>query len=52
MEMPLIVKNVEELVNKQALTEEIRNELLSQFDKQAITNALKQELKNEIKSEV
>ncbi|WRB06332.1 hypothetical protein KVL72_00975 [Helicobacter pylori] len=51
VEMPLIVKeNVKELVNKQALTEEIRNELLSQFDKQAITNGLKQELKNEIKT--
>lgn len=53
VEMPLIVKkNVKELVNKQALTEEIRNELLSQFDKQAITNDLKRELKNEIKSEL
>ncbi|ANT43232.1 mitogen-activated protein kinase 1 [Helicobacter phage DeM53M] len=53
VEMPLIVKkNVKELVNKQALTEEVRNELLSLFDKQAITNALKQELKNEIKSEL
>ncbi len=53
VEMPLIVKkNVKELVNKQALTEEIRNELLSQFDKQAITYALKQEIKNEIKSEL
>ncbi|WRE75759.1 hypothetical protein KVD91_00400 [Helicobacter pylori] len=53
VEMPLIVKkNVKELVNKQALTEEVRNELLSQFDKQAITNDLKQELRNEIKSEL
>ncbi|MFP6230251.1 hypothetical protein ACLGCZ_07805 [Helicobacter pylori] len=53
VEMPLIVKkNVKELVNKQALNAEIKNELLSQFDKQAITNALKQELKNEIKSEL
>ncbi|MUU42298.1 hypothetical protein [Helicobacter pylori] len=51
VEMPLVVKkNVKELVNKQALTEEIRNELLSQFDKQAITNNLKQELNNEIKT--
>ncbi|WQW25605.1 hypothetical protein KVS21_03370 [Helicobacter pylori] len=54
-ELPLLVKvlikkNVSELVNKQALSEEIHNELLSQFDKQAITNALKQELKNEIKT--
>ncbi|MCQ2906740.1 hypothetical protein JT124_03245 [Helicobacter pylori] len=53
VEMPLLVKkNVKELVNKQALTEEIRNELLSQFDKQAITNDLKLELKTEIKSEL
>lgn len=53
VEMPLIVKNnVKELINKQALIGEVRNELLSQFDKQAITNALKQELKNEIKSEL
>ncbi|MGL2510538.1 hypothetical protein ACOWN8_00205 [Helicobacter pylori] len=53
VEMPLIVKkNVKELVNKQALTEEVRNELLSLFDKQAITNALKQELKHEIKSKL
>ncbi|MDU9811634.1 hypothetical protein RGC32_07300 [Helicobacter pylori] len=53
VEMPLIVKkNVEELVNKQALIEEVKNELLSQFDKQAITNALKQELKHEIKSKL
>ncbi|ADU81053.1 hypothetical protein [Helicobacter pylori] len=51
VEMPLAVKkNVKELVNKQALTNEIRNELLSQFDKQAITNDLKLELKNEIKT--
>ncbi|EJB40668.1 hypothetical protein HPHPA4_1596 [Helicobacter pylori Hp A-4] len=49
--MPLIVKkNVTELINKQSLTEEIRNELLSQFDKQAIINDVKQELKNEIKT--
>ncbi len=53
VEMPLIVKkNVKELLNKQALTNEIHNELLSQFDKQAITNALKQELKTEIKTEL
>lgn len=53
VEIPLIVKkNVKELVNKQALTKEIHNELLSQFDKQAITNNLKQEIKNEIKSEL
>ncbi|MFP5991840.1 hypothetical protein ACLF8F_04475 [Helicobacter pylori] len=52
VEMPLIIKkNVEELINKQALIAEVKNELLSQFDKQAITNALKQEIKNEIKSE-
>lgn len=52
IEMPIIVKkNVKELVNKQALTQETHNELLSQFDKQAITNALKQELKTEIKAE-
>ncbi len=51
--MPLIVKeNVEKLFNKEALTKEIHNELLSQFDKQAITNALKQELKTEIKKEL
>lgn len=37
-------------MNKQALIAEVRNELLSQFDKQAITNDLKQELKNEIKT--
>ncbi len=53
VEMPIIVKkNVKELVNKQALSAEVKNELLSQFDKQAITNALKQEIKNEIKSEL
>ncbi len=53
IEMPLIVqKNVKELVNKETLTEEVKNELLSQFDKQAITNALKQELKNEIRNEL
>ncbi|MCG3068502.1 hypothetical protein ACLGBA_03120 [Helicobacter pylori] len=53
VEIPLIVKeNVKELVDKQALIEEVRNELLNQFDKQAITNALKQEIKNEIKSEL
>ncbi|QQW63312.1 hypothetical protein HGI44_04360 [Helicobacter pylori] len=52
VEMPLIVKkNVKELVNNEALTKEIHNELLSQFNKQAITNNLKQELKNEIKSD-
>ncbi|KOS33506.1 hypothetical protein [Helicobacter pylori] len=52
VEMPLIVKkNVKELVNKEELTQETKNELLSQFNKQAITNALKQEIKNEIKSE-
>ncbi|MGL2332771.1 hypothetical protein ACOWK8_03445 [Helicobacter pylori] len=51
VEMPLIIKkNVKELVDKQALIAEVRNELLSQFDKQAITNALKLELKNEIKT--
>ncbi|RKV07736.1 hypothetical protein [Helicobacter pylori] len=51
VEMPLIVKkNVKELVDKQALIAEARNELLSQFDKQAITNALKQEIKNDIKT--
>ncbi|GHQ98676.1 hypothetical protein VN0420_09490 [Helicobacter pylori] len=53
VEMPLIVKkNVKELFNKEASTKEIHNELLSQFDKQAITNALKQELKTEIKIEL
>ncbi|AET85179.1 hypothetical protein [Helicobacter phage phiHP33] len=53
VEMPLIVKkNVKELVNKQELIAEVRNELLSQFDKNAIINDLKQELKNEIKSEL
>ncbi|GAA9858214.1 hypothetical protein VN0622_13240 [Helicobacter pylori] len=53
IEMPIIVKeNVQELVNKEALNKEIRNELLSQFDKQAITNALKREIKSEIKSEL
>ncbi|ANT42686.1 mitogen-activated protein kinase 1 [Helicobacter phage Pt21299RU] len=53
VEIPLIVKkNIKELVNKQELSEQIHNELLSQFDKQAITNALKQEIKNEIKSEL
>ncbi|MGL2864493.1 hypothetical protein ACQKAX_01425 [Helicobacter pylori] len=51
VEMPLIIKkNVKELVDNQTLSAEVRNELLSQFDKQAITNALKQELKNEIKT--
>lgn len=51
IEMPIIVKkNVKELFNKEALTKEIHNELLSQFDKQAITNALKQELKTEVKT--
>ncbi|GAA6886736.1 hypothetical protein CHC143_11870 [Helicobacter pylori] len=53
IEMSLIVKkNVKELFNKEASTKEIHNELLSQFDKQAITNALKQELKTEIKTEL
>ncbi|GAA7992461.1 hypothetical protein JP0551_11380 [Helicobacter pylori] len=53
VEMPLIVKkNVKELIDKQAISAEVRNELLSQFDKQAITNALKQEIKSEIKSEL
>ncbi|AGL70115.1 hypothetical protein [Helicobacter pylori] len=53
VEMPLIVKeNVEELINKETLNKEIRNELISQFDKQEITNALRQELKNDIKSEL
>ncbi len=53
IEMPLIVKkNVKELVNKEALTKEIHNELLNQFDKQAITNDLKQELKSEIEREL
>ncbi|MGL2896212.1 hypothetical protein ACQKBB_06380 [Helicobacter pylori] len=53
VEFPLIVKkNIKELVDKEALSAEVRNELLSQFDKQAITNALKQEIKNEIKSEL
>ncbi|EJB60518.1 hypothetical protein [Helicobacter pylori] len=53
VEMPLIVKkNVEELVNKQALIAGVRNELLSQFDKQAITNDVKRELKNEFKNEL
>ncbi len=53
VEMPLIVKkNVKDLVNKRELSKEVRNELLSQFDKQAITNDLKQELKSEIKSEL
>ncbi|WP_425250296.1 hypothetical protein [Helicobacter pylori] len=46
----MVKKNVKELVNKQTLIKEIRNELLSQFDKQAITNNLKLELKNEIKT--
>ncbi|WP_017282955.1 hypothetical protein [Helicobacter pylori] len=53
VEMPLIIKkNVKELIDKQALSAEVKNELLSQFDKQAIANALKQEIKNEIKSEL
>lgn len=53
VEMPLIVKkNVKELVNKQELSKQIHNELLSQFDKQAITTALKQELKSDIKIEL
>ncbi len=51
VEMPLIVKNnVKELVNKEELTQETKNELLSQFDTQAITNALKLELKSEVKT--
>ncbi|MGN8419452.1 hypothetical protein ACR9KT_01350 [Helicobacter pylori] len=51
VEMPLVIKkNVKELVNKEALTKEIHNELLSQFDKQAIINGMKLELKNEIKT--
>ncbi|MGL2659932.1 hypothetical protein ACQJ6P_04065 [Helicobacter pylori] len=53
VEMPLIVKkNVKELINEKKLTKEIHNDLISQFDKQAITNALKQEIKNEIKREL
>ncbi|WQZ98835.1 hypothetical protein KVM80_00950 [Helicobacter pylori] len=53
VEIPLIVKkNIKELINKQALSAEVRNELLSQFDKPAITNALKQEIKSEIKSKL
>ncbi|WP_120802917.1 hypothetical protein [Helicobacter pylori] len=53
VEMPLIIKkNVKELINEEKLTKEIHNDLISQFDKQAITNALKQEIKNEIKSEL
>ncbi|WRB39149.1 hypothetical protein KVL30_00980 [Helicobacter pylori] len=53
VEFPLIVKeNVKELVDKEALSAEVRNELLRQFDKQAITSALKQEVKSEIKSEL
>ncbi|MFP6146832.1 hypothetical protein ACLGBM_07890 [Helicobacter pylori] len=43
---------IKELINKEKLTKEIHNDLISQFDKQAITNALKQEIKNEIKSEL
>ncbi len=35
-------------MNKQALIAEVRNELLSQFDKQAIAENVKLELKNEI----
>ncbi|GAA8599647.1 hypothetical protein HpDR66_13290 [Helicobacter pylori] len=53
VEMPLIVKkDVKELINEEKLTKEIHNDLISQFDKQAITNALKQEIKKEIKSEL
>ncbi|MGL2681324.1 hypothetical protein ACQJ67_00550 [Helicobacter pylori] len=53
VEMPSIVKkNVKELIDEEKLTKEIHNDLISQFDKQAITNALKQEIKNEIKSEL
>ncbi|GAA8919999.1 hypothetical protein BTM379_00060 [Helicobacter pylori] len=51
IEMPLIVKNnVKELIDNQAISAEVRNELISQFDKQALTDALKQEIKNEIKA--
>ncbi|WP_187932400.1 hypothetical protein [Helicobacter pylori] len=46
----LVGKNIKELVNQEALTKEIHDELLKQFDKQAITNALKKDLKNEIKT--
>ncbi|MUU51978.1 hypothetical protein F7205_00345 [Helicobacter pylori] len=53
VEIPLIVKkNVKELINEEKLTKEIHNDLISQFDKQAITNALKQEIKDEIKREL
>ncbi|WP_367701828.1 hypothetical protein [Helicobacter pylori] len=53
VEMPLIIKeNVKELINKEKLTKEIHNDLISQFDKQAIANDVKQEIKNEIKSEL
>ncbi len=53
IEIPIIVKeNVKELVDKEALTKEIHNELLSQFDTQAISNGLKQEVKSEIESEL
>ncbi|GAA7813259.1 hypothetical protein HpMS14_15010 [Helicobacter pylori] len=53
VEMPIIVKeNVKELVNKEAVSKEIYNELSRQFDKQAITNAdivnNKMKTKNEI----
>ncbi|GAA9158531.1 hypothetical protein HpHA184_10290 [Helicobacter pylori] len=53
VEMPIIVKkNVKELIDNQAISAEVRNELISQFDKQALTDAVKQEIKNEIKSEL
>ncbi|KHL89702.1 hypothetical protein HPY499_07415 [Helicobacter pylori] len=53
VEMPLVVKNsVKDLVNQESLTQEIHNELISQFDKQAIESDLKREIKNEIKSEL
>ncbi|WRG29718.1 hypothetical protein E5E25_07320 [Helicobacter pylori] len=46
----LVGKNIKELVDPKALTKEVHDELLKQFDKQAITNALKKDLKNEIKT--
>ncbi|GAA7686419.1 hypothetical protein COL0001_14650 [Helicobacter pylori] len=53
VEIPLIVKkNVKELVNNEKLSKEIHNELLSQFDKEALKDAVKQELKKEIKNEL
>ncbi|GAA9636340.1 hypothetical protein HpVa149_03460 [Helicobacter pylori] len=33
-------------------SKELKNELLSQFDEQALTNALKQEIKNDIRIEL